>query len=532
MTKRRWAPAVAVAVSLLGLASIARRGGPTWAVGDGALIELYTIHATHGRQLLGAYSQYGWHHPGPLLFYLLAPVYVLGGRSSFALQAGALALNLGSVSLVAWVVGRSKRVSAPFAVTLFGLLVAYLLRLPGLLTSAWNPHPPVLAFVALLVLCAACVAHSIAFLPVALLVASFVMQAHVALVPVTAAILVLTIGVLLAQARYSNDTVGRRSLLRWGLLSIVILELVWLPPVAEQLATYPGNMTAIGRFFFSGEPGQQTAVAWQAWNSMLWSLVRSDFSLAKGWGFSGSPAVWPALLGSACVPSLIAVMAWAWRSRRPFHCSLAAAALTASIVSFWSIERIHGTIGDYQIFWVSALGVVNAALIVGALLTPVADRFLSAPSSFAITQAAAAALVIATAAIGGSELVAATRTSSLPRPTAAVKSLSEQVLRTLPSTGNRRPLVRAEDGHGDIFMGVLLEMTKLSVPFTVDAEIAPLVGQSLSTTGDEDVLLTLCGPALHRQLIARRRNVTLASFEGERLFVDAVSLVDAPEYRK
>ena len=59
----------------------------------------------------------------------------------------------------------------------------------------------------------------------------------------------------------------------------------------------------------------------------------------------------------------------------------------------------------------------------------------------------------------------------------------------------------------------------------------------LATTGGEDVLLTLCGPALHRELAARPRNVTLATFDGgpesgrSPLFVDAISLVDAPEYR-
>ncbi len=41
---------------LVWLASIARRGAPTWPVADGALIEIYTIHAARGEQLLGAYS--------------------------------------------------------------------------------------------------------------------------------------------------------------------------------------------------------------------------------------------------------------------------------------------------------------------------------------------------------------------------------------------------------------------------------------------------------------------------------------------
>ncbi len=46
------------------------------------MIELYTIHATHAAQFLGPYSQYGWHHPGPMLFYLLAPFYVVTVHST------------------------------------------------------------------------------------------------------------------------------------------------------------------------------------------------------------------------------------------------------------------------------------------------------------------------------------------------------------------------------------------------------------------------------------------------------------------
>ena len=39
------------------------------------------------------YSRFGWHHPGPLYFYLLAPWYWLSG-STAGMQAGALVINL------------------------------------------------------------------------------------------------------------------------------------------------------------------------------------------------------------------------------------------------------------------------------------------------------------------------------------------------------------------------------------------------------------------------------------------------------
>src|ERR1019366_7389957 len=131
-----------------GLALLVRGAVPTWPVGDGAMTELYTIHATHGSQLLGAYSQFGWHHPGPLFFYLLAPLYVLGGRSVAAFDAGALAINLASVGIIVWVIARRNDPLSFVLEVLLGLLALYVVRVPELLTSAWNPHPPVLAFAA------------------------------------------------------------------------------------------------------------------------------------------------------------------------------------------------------------------------------------------------------------------------------------------------------------------------------------------------------------------------------------------------
>src|SRR5262245_7576970 len=53
-----------------------RRGVPDVLFrGDGAALELGTLHAAHGVQLLGPYSRFGWSHPGPAYFYLAAPIY-------------------------------------------------------------------------------------------------------------------------------------------------------------------------------------------------------------------------------------------------------------------------------------------------------------------------------------------------------------------------------------------------------------------------------------------------------------------------
>ena len=69
---------------------LARDGARRFAVkGDFAVLELTTRLASSGDVLLGPYSRYRFAHPGPLYFYVLAPLYRATGGSSAALQLGA-----------------------------------------------------------------------------------------------------------------------------------------------------------------------------------------------------------------------------------------------------------------------------------------------------------------------------------------------------------------------------------------------------------------------------------------------------------
>src|SRR5437879_7641309 len=53
--------------------------------GDGAALELGTLHAARGVQFLGPYSRFGWSHPGPAFFYLALPIYEAFGQRGPAL---------------------------------------------------------------------------------------------------------------------------------------------------------------------------------------------------------------------------------------------------------------------------------------------------------------------------------------------------------------------------------------------------------------------------------------------------------------
>ena len=68
---------------------------PYLATSDFALIELRVADVGGGNTpLVGVYSRFGWNHPGPLLFYVLALPYRVLGADGPALRASGVLVNL------------------------------------------------------------------------------------------------------------------------------------------------------------------------------------------------------------------------------------------------------------------------------------------------------------------------------------------------------------------------------------------------------------------------------------------------------
>lgn len=181
---------VAAAV-LLAIAWTLRQQSPSHSVGDGAVLEIYALHASRGALSVGPYSRFGWNHPGPVYFYALAPAYALSHYREAALLASVLILNLLVAAALVSVVTRYG--GWPHAAALVVWLAVYYLRpsahdgwdFADLLSSSWNPHAPLLPFALLLTLSAALAAGHIGVLPFIVVVASFVSQTHVAFLPMS-----------------------------------------------------------------------------------------------------------------------------------------------------------------------------------------------------------------------------------------------------------------------------------------------------------------------------------------------------------
>src|SRR5437764_3658483 len=114
---------VAVPIVVGAVRLVATLHRPFTAGGDVAFIELTIRDALHGRVALGPYSRFGWHHLGPIVFYLYAPIYWLSGQSSRALFLDSWLLNgacaIGVVLLVRRGAGETAARTAAVAFFLY-----------------------------------------------------------------------------------------------------------------------------------------------------------------------------------------------------------------------------------------------------------------------------------------------------------------------------------------------------------------------------------------------------------------------------
>ena len=145
---RRALLALAAVVTCAALIVIARGAADAPATSDSAVIESYTLLASEGRLLVGAYSRFQWHHPGPLYFFLIAPFYALSGDKSTGLNAGAVAVSIAAMAIVAAVLMRRRPALAMFC---SAALVAFAWRASEAVASPWNPHVTLLPGLALIV---------------------------------------------------------------------------------------------------------------------------------------------------------------------------------------------------------------------------------------------------------------------------------------------------------------------------------------------------------------------------------------------
>ncbi len=401
----RWLlPAVSAAVVLpIVVAVLAQRNAQWHPVYDLAMTEI-RVRDVGGRHtpLIGLSGRIGatGSHPGPLSFYLLAPVYRLLGSSAFALLAASAILQGAGAVTALVVAGRhgSTRVVLGVAVILLLLMQGYGL---GALIEPWNPHLPVLWFVVFLVAVWSVLVGDLAMLVPAVVAGSLCAQTHVPYLAVTVgigAVVVAAASVQIVRARASSARDWR-----WLVGAAALGVLVWVPPLVDQVVHDPGNLSKIVDNLVT--PADAAIGVRRGADLMIerldaWQLVVGE---------TRHPGTYMRVMtgpGPTREGGLVTFAAWlvcvglALRARRRWLLALHATVAAATVVGAVTISRIYGIPWHYLMLWgfgVGALMTLSIAGTVGVLVVHLVHRRPAPSMQRGVTVFASLLLVALTA---------------------------------------------------------------------------------------------------------------------------------------
>jgi hypothetical protein len=319
--------------------------------GDWALLSMRIEDVGHTTPLLGPYSRFGWNHPGPLLYWVLAAPYHRLGWSARSMLAATAFLNataLGGSVALAWRRGR-----LPLA-ALSALALSLLTHTmgPELLRDPWNPYITMLPVVLFVLLCWSGVEGDRWAWPLAIAVGSFVVQSHIGYALIIVGVL-LTAAVLSWRNRREVPIlpVERRARALLVATTILVTFVCWIPVLIDQFFD-TGNLGAIASYFLhsSDHPaGLHDAVAQAAanlpWRDSTW-LGTLQPTGADG-AVEGGQFVALLLPLVAFALALVAALLTRARSAARFQI-LTGVAVASGVLA---TSRITGPIFGYLIRW-------------------------------------------------------------------------------------------------------------------------------------------------------------------------------------
>ncbi len=394
----------------------------TW-TGDQALVELGVREAGAWQRSLGAYSRFGWNHPGPLWLYLLAGPYRLLGADGRALGATvALSHALTAVLIVLTATRlRAPSLQAGSAVGAVSAAAAVLVLQhgfrPGAFVSPWNPYAVILPSLLFLLLAAGVLLRRPGWGVGASVAATFLVQTHIGTLPLVLVVAGTVLLVRVATASRSTLTardrtprsgrhrtvrfeLPRTGLGRWQAAGWSLLLAAWLPPLLEQIFG-GGNLSRIAHFVTTS----RHVTTWHAGASVAGQLLyRTLLSRAPGrLDQLPAPAGGLTMLTLCLVAGpLLAALGYATQEPVSRACG---AVSTAGVIA--GVVAAHQTVGahdPYLLFWLPAapvpLLVGAVALLAGPLRHRASAATTSAPRCATGLGAARTVTVLATTAAG------------------------------------------------------------------------------------------------------------------------------------
>jgi hypothetical protein len=360
----------AVPLGVLGVfvvAGLAWLANPWQPVEDMALTELVVRRVGTDLPLSGAYSSLPFRHPGPAMFLWLWWPYELFGERSSALLAANLWFN-GLVLAIA--LGTARRLGGRTLVLLVAIGVAIWSGANGLplLIQPWNPYMGALPTIALVLLAWAMAERRARALPIAVVIGSWMVQAHIQFGPIVAATVAAGSVALVVQVVRHDGWVGGLRRVRWPALWAVGLGLLlWSPVIADVVANGADSNPAAIRDHYRSDDQPATIERVD-----LSGIVRSQLSLQPTWAGGerpyralllpvSDPTPW--FLAVTAVAALAAALRRSWRDLRGM-----AVALVSLGAAFVAMSRVSGTIGSWYLVAVEGASIALYAIVLTSLV--------------------------------------------------------------------------------------------------------------------------------------------------------------------
>jgi hypothetical protein len=500
---------------------IPSRGVYPYHCGDDAILEIYTLHASHGTQMLGPYSRFQWNHPGPALFYVLLPLYKLSGQSTLSLYYGALVINVTAILAMMALTYKAAGAGLFYWTAMF--LGVYMCNLePRLLTSPWNPFVTILPFGLVIFLCAAFSQRGVRVLPALVVVATFVIQTHIEYLP-NLSVVVLASFLFYGLRRNKGKTALESSQSKrpwvWFAASCFILAAMWMPPILEEVQHDSGNLTKLYRFFVADrewhsffEAIKTVSIRISAIPPYSWTLL-PNLAIDRQRQFAIAIGVLQMLL--------LAVAYWtAMKQQKHYNSALCLLGAIGGCMALVSVISIAGHINPYLVLWVTLLGIINWCAIADTILPSLA-RTLPVKAQSVVRQyskLAALGIICFAAAVNISHVF---QQGVIPDcKSKQIEALYSSLQGYLETNATRYPLIRVQNvgrrAHDtwSVTAGVILQLYKAGIPFSIEREYLCMFGKQFEPTGTEEQEILFGGASLrkimpYRDCIAQQGNTVI-----------------------
>lgn len=364
--------------------------------GDRAVIALTAADVWRTPVLLGPYSRFYWHHPGPVYFYILGVWNSVFGGRTLGLTLGATAINLAASAGI--LVIAHRRGGRPLVAWTSLFVAFYLAAIGPVAFDVWSPSVTLLPFALALLLAWSVACRDWWAGPWLVFVGTFAVQTHIALVPgvVTACGVAAVVGTWRHRRRNPCEQEREARVIRRSLLvSATTGFLLWLPPLIQQFTSVDGNLSALAQFFLRSGREHDLSSGLTHTALQLTLIVRAVFE--------------PVTLRSDAHQGLVLAMVATFIALAVALCAaiknhaadvlvLLLLVVTELFAGVYSVTRISGPIEFYLVQWISAVGLVFWIALGNALITFVRRRTSVRPWPRVVTVAGAcllAALVCA-----------------------------------------------------------------------------------------------------------------------------------------